>query len=60
MIPVNASGDTAPGLKAYPLLLDAEEEVDLAVIAVPAAGVLPALKDCADFSRLRVLVTLCC
>jgi acetyltransferase len=48
VIPVNASGDTVQGLKAYPSLLAAEGEVDLAVITVPAAGVLPALKECAS------------
>jgi len=46
VVPVNVSGDTVQGLKAYPSLLGAEGEVDLAVITVPAAGVLPALKDC--------------
>jgi acetyl coenzyme A synthetase (ADP forming)-like protein len=46
VIPVNASGDTVQGLKAYSSPLAAEGELDLAVITVPAAGVLPALKEC--------------
>jgi len=46
VVPINASHATVQGLKAYPSLLDVEGEVDLAVITVPAAGVLPALKDC--------------
>jgi len=44
VVPVNVSGDTVQGSKP-PSLLGAEES-DLAVITVPAAGVLPALKDC--------------
>ena len=46
VVPINASGGTVQGLRAYPSLLDVEGEVDLVVITVPAAGVLPALKDC--------------
>lgn len=46
VIPVHASAEAVQGLKAYPSLLAAEGEVDLAVITVPAAGVLPALKTC--------------
>ena len=46
VVPINASGGTVQGLRAYPSLLDVEGDVDLAVITVPAAGVLPALKDC--------------
>jgi len=46
VIPVNAVADTVQGLRAYPSLLDAEGDVDLAVITVPAPAVLAALKEC--------------
>ena len=45
IIPINASSAIVQGLEAYPSLLEVEEEVDLAVITVPAEGVLPALRD---------------
>jgi acetyltransferase len=44
--PVNPRTDTVQGLPATASLLAISEPVDLAVIAVPAPGVLPALKDC--------------
>jgi len=47
IIPVNARADSVQGLPAVRSLLDVEGAVDLAVIAVPAADVLPALKQCA-------------
>jgi acetyltransferase len=47
IIPVNARADSVQGLPAVRSLLDVEGPVDLAVIAVPAADVLPALKQCA-------------
>jgi len=46
VIPINASSAVVQGLEACPSLLEVEGAVDLAVITVPAAGVLPALKDC--------------
>jgi acetyltransferase len=46
IIPVNSRADTVQGLPAVPSLLDIEGGVDLAVIAVPAAAVLPVLKEC--------------
>ena len=47
IIPINARADSVQGLPALRSLLDVEGPVDLAVIAVPAADVLPALKQCA-------------
>lgn len=47
IIPVNSRADSVQGLPAVRTLLDIEGAVDLAVIAVPAADVLPALKQCA-------------
>jgi acetyltransferase len=47
IIPVNSRTDSVQGLPAVRTLLDVEDGVDLAVIAVPAADVLPVLKQCA-------------
>jgi acetyltransferase len=47
IIPVNSRTDSVQGLPAVRTLLDVEGTVDLAVIAVPAADVLSALKQCA-------------
>ncbi|MFI5327835.1 MAG: CoA-binding protein, partial [Candidatus Rokuibacteriota bacterium] len=44
IIPINARADSVQGLPALRSLLDVEGPVDLAVIAVPAADVLPARK----------------
>jgi len=47
VVPVNSRGETVQGLPAARSLLEVSEPVDLAVIAVPAPSVLPALKECA-------------
>jgi acetate---CoA ligase (ADP-forming) len=47
ILPINSRADSVQGLPAVRSLLDVEGPVDLAVIAVPAADVLPALKHCA-------------
>jgi acetyltransferase len=47
IIPVNSHADSVQGLPAVRALLDVAGAVDLAVIAVPAADVLPVLKQCA-------------
>jgi len=46
VIPVNTRAETVQGLSAFPSLLAVDGLVDLAVITVPAAAVLPALKEC--------------
>jgi acetyl coenzyme A synthetase (ADP forming)-like protein len=46
VIPVNARAETVQGLVAFSSLLAVDGPVDLAVITVPAAAVLPALKEC--------------
>ncbi|WP_153397083.1 bifunctional acetate--CoA ligase family protein/GNAT family N-acetyltransferase [Ornithinicoccus halotolerans] len=48
LYPVNASGATIDGVRAYPRVSDIEEPVDLAVIAVPAEAVLDVVRECAD------------
>jgi acetyltransferase len=46
IVPVNPRADVVQGLPASPSLLTIDGPVDLAVIAVPASAVLPALKEC--------------
>jgi acetyltransferase len=46
IVPINARAETVQGLRAAPSILATEEPVDLAVITVPAAQVLAALKEC--------------
>jgi acetyltransferase len=47
IVPINARADAVQGLPAAPSLLAVDGDVDLAVVAVPAAAVLAALKECA-------------
>jgi acetyltransferase len=47
IVPVNSRASTVQGLAAVPRMRDIEGRVDLAVIAVPAVDVLPALVECA-------------
>ncbi len=46
--PVNAGRDAVAGLKCYPSLRDLPGVPDLAVIAVPADGVIDVVRDCVD------------
>jgi acetyltransferase len=46
VIPVNRSAAHVQGLPARPSILEVDEPIDIAVIALPAPGVLPALEDC--------------
>jgi acetyltransferase len=46
LYPVNQSGDSVLGLKAYSRVLDIPDQVDLAVISVPSRSVADLLKDC--------------
>ncbi len=43
--PVNPKGEEILGLKTYKSVADIEDEIDLAVISIPASGVLPVVKD---------------
>lgn len=47
IVPVNVARRSVQGLPAVPSLREADADVDLAVIAVPAAAVLGVLDDCA-------------
>ena len=46
VIPVNPAAGAVQGVPAFASLLDVDGPVDLAIVAVPAAAVLPALKEC--------------
>ncbi len=46
LYPVNKEADEILGRKAYKSVLDIKGRVDLAVIAIPAAGVPGVLEDC--------------
>ena len=46
--PVNPSATTIEDLKAYPSVLDIKEDVELAVITVPAAAVVGVARECAQ------------
>lgn len=45
--PINLRADRVQGLQAFPSISDVPGPVDLAVLAIPAAGVPAALEDCA-------------
>jgi Acyl-CoA synthetase (NDP forming) len=46
--PVNPSADVVQSVRAYPSIAEVPDDVDLAVIAVPAAAVLGVAGECAD------------
>ncbi len=46
--PVNASADVVQSVRAYPSIAEVPDEVDLAVIAVPAPVVIDVARECAD------------
>jgi acetyl coenzyme A synthetase (ADP forming)-like protein len=46
--PVNPASDTVQSVRAYPRLAEVPDRVDLAVIAVPAAAVVAAARECAE------------
>jgi acyl-CoA synthetase (NDP forming) len=56
LYPVNPNRAVVQGVKAYPSLSAAPGPVDLAVVAVPAPGVLKALEDCAAASVKAAIV----
>lgn len=46
--PVNPKRDVVQGLKAYPSLLDIADEVDVAIIVIPAHGVPDVVRQCIE------------
>jgi acyl-CoA synthetase (NDP forming) len=47
ILPINPSYHDIDGLRCYAAIGDVGEPVDLALVAIPAAGVAPALDECA-------------
>src|SRR5205814_1941473 len=54
--PVNPSAPTIQGLTAFASIRDIGQPIDLAVIAVPAAAVIPALEACAAVGVRAVII----
>jgi acyl-CoA synthetase (NDP forming)/RimJ/RimL family protein N-acetyltransferase len=57
LYPVNADADLVGGVQAYPSILDVPEDVDLVVIAVPAASVAGVVEECAARGVRGLVVT---
>jgi acetyl coenzyme A synthetase (ADP forming)-like protein len=55
--PVNPSAHAVQGVRAYPSVRDVPDEIDLAVIVVPAAGVLAVVDECVA-KRVRALLVI--
>ena len=56
IVPVNPSYADIAGMPCFPSLAAAGEPVDLALVAIPAAGVLAALEECAAAGARNVVV----
>ena len=54
--PVNVKRKEILGRKCYSSVKDIPDKIDLAIIAIPAKGVLPVIKDCADQGVKGVVV----
>ena len=50
--PVKSSADVVQSVRAYPNVADVPDDVDLAVIAVPAPAVIEVARECRS-SRMR-------
>ncbi len=46
IFPINPGAEEILGLKAYPSVLDVPEDIDAAVITIPAKIVIPAVEEC--------------
>ncbi len=55
--PVNPSADVVQSVRAYPTITEVPDEVDLAVVAVPAAAVIEVARECAA-KGVRALVVI--
>jgi acetyltransferase len=56
ILPINPSYQEIEGLQCYPSIGAVGEPVDLALVAIPAAGVAPALEDCAAAGVKNALI----
>ncbi|MEM2890212.1 MAG: CoA-binding protein [Candidatus Hadarchaeum sp.] len=54
--PVNPAAEEILGLKCYPSVLDIKEQVDLAVVVVPAQAVPNAVKQCGEKGTKSVVI----
>ncbi len=48
VFPVNPKRDTIQGLKAYPSITDIPDEIDVAIVVLPAAACPPIVRECAE------------
>ena len=55
--PVNPSAEVVQSVRAYPSVAEVPDEVDLAVVAVPAPAVIDVARECAD-KRVPALVVI--
>ena len=56
ILPINPSYQEIDGLRCYPSIGAVGEPVDLALVAIPAAGVAPALEECATAGVKNALI----
>lgn len=56
ILPINPSYQEIEGLPCYPSIAAAGAPVDLALVAIPAAGVAPALEECANAGVKNALI----
>ncbi len=56
VLPINPSYQEIAGLPCYPSIAAVGEPVDLALLAIPAAGVAPALEECANAGVKNALI----
>src|ERR1700760_4598342 len=54
--PINPNYDDIDGLKCFKSIADIDTPIDLAVIIIPARGVLAALQQCADFGVKNAVI----
>jgi len=56
ILPINPSYQEIGGLRCHASIADVSEPVDLALVAIPAAGVAPALEECARAGVKNALI----
>jgi acetyltransferase len=56
ILPINPSYQEIEGLRCYPSIGAVGEPIDLALVAIPAAGVAPALEECAKAGVKNTLI----
>jgi len=56
LFPINPKADHIHSLKAYKSIMDVKDKIDLAVIAIPANGVLKVVKECGKVGVKGIVV----